>query len=48
MIQVIKNKESISASDASCKGEHVTGVWIIEDACDVASEEKTLWSNKLK
>ena len=30
MTQVIKNKEAISAAEVSCKGEFMTGTWMIE------------------
>ena len=46
VIQAIKNEEAIAASDASCKGEHVAGAWMIEDTYNIVSEQNTLWSNK--
>ena len=41
-IQAIKNKEANAASDVSCKGEFMTGTWMIEDHYDIASDQNTL------
>ena len=38
VMQSIKNKEAIAASDESCKGEHIAGAWIIKDDHIIVSE----------
>ena len=45
-MQIIKNKEAISAADAAYKRKCMTGEQMMEDQCNIAGEQKILLSNK--
>ena len=45
-LEAIETKDAVAASDASARGKHMGGTWIIGDENECDAQEDSVWSNQ--